>query len=480
MTDTSKQKAEIIYEPKKINYGALLNDDTVEWLAAMPLLVLSTIPLVVFVLRFAEENYATLQQFLDPVRVLFCLFAGITALVCIATAVRDKQKPSAIISGNKPFLLFAAFLLLMLISYLVVGKPFFDDPFNHLGINSSETHIMYIMFFTVYFFLGSRIRSPKIKGLIIHFNVLISFIIASFGLVDCYIAPLRPFRLTQIWDGCFPGVWSNPNHYGYYLTLMTLLSVGMLLYEKERSWKIFGLVSSAVHCVTMVLNDTFGSYLAIWFGFVFLIIVNIIIFRKFPLLLLIPAAVLLLASIFLPTWAGSMGQNFAALGQDTVSIVNNDENAGLAGSVRWTLWRTAAEGIMESPIFGQGLEGWADILLERSTTGIHPHNEYLQYALFFGIPAACCYIAGLVAVFLRGLFNRKKLDGLTLMCLAAAFGYCVSAFFGNPKFYTAPYFFMILGFAYNYCLAAKESTGSAKAADTGAEEAAAQENVANS
>jgi len=361
---------------------------------------------------------------------------------------------------------------MMLISFLAVGIPVYDDPFGELGIYQNEGHIMYIMFFAVYFFLGSRIRSARIKALIIRGNVAVSLILALFGLTDYYIAPVAPLRITEMWDGCFPGIWNNPNHYGYYLTIMTLLSIGMMLYEKERGWQIFGMVSSAVHCVVTELNDTFGSYLAVWFGIVFIIAVNIIIFRKFPLKLLIPAAVLILATLFLPTWQGSMTDNFVNLGNDTSNIVSASEAAQYAGSSRWALWLAAADGIKDSPFFGQGVEGWDDILLARSGTGIHAHNEYLQYALFFGIPALCLYVAGIVAVFIRGLINRKKLDGFTVMALAAAFGYCVSAFFGNPKYYTAPYFFVMLGLAYNYC-GGKENTGSAETAGADVHESAA-------
>ena len=468
MTDTNTR------EKKSIDIPELVNSETLQWIAAIPLTVLAVIPLFVFLFRLQNNGYYGMGTFLDPTRGIFCIIAGITAMCCIVVALKEKQAVSAIIGGNRPFIFFAAFMLMMLISYLAVGIPEFDDPFNELGIYPNEGHIMYIMFFTVYFFLGSRIRSARVKALVIRSNVAVSFFLAFFGLIDFYIVPVFPLRFTEMWDGCFPAVWNNPNHYGYYLTIMTLLSVGMFLYEKERGWRIAGLVSSVVHCVVTELNDTFGSYLAVWFGFIFIIAAHLIIYRKFPVKLLIPAAVLLLASLFLATWQGTMTDNFVNLGSDTTNIVSDSEAAQFAGSSRWALWMAALDGIKDSPVFGQGVEGWDDILLARSTTGIHAHNEYLQYALFFGIPALCCYVAGIIAVFLRGLFNRKKLDGFTLMSLAAAFGYCVSAFFGNPKYYTAPYFFVILGLAYNYCTGGEEkSTGTAKSAETDAHESLA-------
>jgi O-antigen ligase len=313
--------------------------------------------------------------------------------------------------------------------------------------------MMYISFLAVFFFCGSCIDLPEIKTAVIRFFVLISFITAVFALVDMYLFPIPSFH--YMWDYCMPGVFNNPNHYAYYLTIMIMLSTGMFLYEKSRSWQIAGLVSAVVHCAVLVLNDTFGSYLAVWAGFLFFIVTGIIVYKKFPLKVMVPAAALVLFSLVLTTWQGSMSDNFVNLGNDVSNIAAGSETSGLAGTSRWVLWTTAVEGILESPVFGQGVEGWVDILLKRSSTGIHAHNEYLQYALFFGIPALICYVGGILAVFIRGLKHRRIMDGYTLMALAAVFGYCVSAFFGNPKYYTAPFMFAVLGLGYN-CLREKK------------------------
>ncbi len=426
-----------------------ITEHSVQWVAAMPLLLTGIMPLLVFIARLFSEGPFMPFHILDPLRIPFLIFAGITAMMKIYLAAVSHRKPADIIKENIPVILFAAFLLCMLISVIVVGIPRYDDPFNELGIYENEGHLMYISFFVVFFFCASCIELTEIKTAVIRTFVLISFSVAVFSLIDLYIVEIPSFH--YMWDGCMPGVFNNPNHYGYYLTVMTMLSTGMLLYEKSTAWQITGLVSAVAHCAVLVLNDTFGCYLAVWAGFLFFIVTGIIVFRKFPLKILIPAGMLILFSLVLTTWQGSMSDNFVNLGNDVTDIASNSENSGLAGTARWVLWQTAAEGILESPVFGQGVEGWADILLERSHTGIHAHNEYLQYALFFGIPALICYVGGIFAVFLRGLKNRRIMDGYTLMALAAAFGYCVSAFFGNPKYYTAPFFFAVLGLGYS-CL----------------------------
>ena len=46
---------------------------------------------------------------------------------------------------------------------------------------------------------------------------------------------------------------------------------------------------------------------------------------------------------------------------------------------------------------------------------------------------------------LVGLKNKMKLDVCTIAAITAAFGYLVSAFFGNTMYYTTPYLFILLG-----------------------------------
>ncbi len=427
-----------------------LTDMTMQWIAALPLLIIGAMPLSVFVGRLFSEYYFMPYNVLDPLRTIFLVFSALAAVICVYLAVKGKRSLKGIIRGNIPFIIFAALLLWMLISYLVVGVPDFNDPFNNLGIFLNEGHLMYISFFTVFLFCGACITSYGVKTVIVRYYMITSFVFSALSLIDFYAIPMKPFR--YFWSNCLPGVFNHPNHFGYYICVMTLLSVGVWVYEKDMKWRLTALASTLTHCALLVVNDTFGAYLAVWAAFVFFIATSLIVYKKFPVRLLVPIAALLLFTLVLTTWHGKMFDNFTKLAGDVSDIAANNENAKNAGSYRWLLWIIGVEGIADSPWFGQGVEGWADIIAKRSYDGvIHVHNEYLQYGLFFGIPAMILYFGGLLSVFIRGLINRKKLDAYTLIALSAAFGYCVSAFFGNPKYYTAPFFFAVLGLGYNYC-----------------------------
>ena len=126
-----------------------------------------------------------------------------------------------------------------------------------------------------------------------------------------------------------------------------------------------------------------------------------------------------------------------------------------AGSARWKLWKITVQKTVKRPFLGYGVEG---LYYEfgKDGSGGRSHCEYLQYASFFGIPAAVAYVVGCVQVFISGYRNRSRIDGVTIACLVAAFSYLVSATFGNTWFYTTPYFFVLLGMGYTY---SKTKTG---------------------
>ena len=113
----------------------------------------------------------------------------------------------------------------------------------------------------------------------------------------------------------------------------------------------------------------------------------------------------------------------------------------------------AVDIIKEHPIFGYGIEGQKRMAEELGIVGQYEigtstHNDFLQYAVFFGIPAALVYICGVFSVFLNGLKNRLHLDNYALAGFVGAFAYLVSSAVGVSMHYTTPYMFILLGIAF--------------------------------
>lgn len=140
-----------------------------------------------------------------------------------------------------------------------------------------------------------------------------------------------------------------------------------------------------------------------------------------------------------------MNEKVITVGENTVETSKADS----AGTGRWGLWKNTLKYISERPVIGWGIEGIAE-RLELDSGGLNnrPHNEFLQYAAFFGIPAAVLYICGLAGVFIHSWKKRFEIGKYSVACLSVAFTYIFSSLFGNTMFYTAPFLFIFLGLGF--------------------------------
>ena len=100
------------------------------------------------------------------------------------------------------------------------------------------------------------------------------------------------------------------------------------------------------------------------------------------------------------------------------------------------------------PILGYGCNGAAELFEKESgleEPALRVHNEFLQIALDYGIPALLIYLFSLITTvfyFFRNLLNNKSSDNTRILFVMFA-GYCISSFFGIAAYYTVSYFFFI-------------------------------------
>lgn len=250
------------------------------------------------------------------------------------------------------------------------------------------------------------------------------------------IAELHPGMLEI---GGFTSVFHNSNHFGYYLTMAILIQAGMFLLEVQLLWRWMALGMFLVCFFVLLLNNTFGGFLAVTLGLLFLFVIVLYRDRRkcvgCALLAVCWLAMLLLSQIK----DNTMGKNFSDLG----AVVQGYSEIRSTASQRLDMWHHCLEQIWENPIFGTGLEGAGKVVFLTSLD--RPHNEYLQHALFTGIPGLMAYLTALVFLLIRCVLRLKKLSAQGLILGAAIFGYCVSAFVGNTMYYTTIFYAMMLG-----------------------------------
>lgn len=242
------------------------------------------------------------------------------------------------------------------------------------------------------------------------------------------------------------GMMINSNHLGYYLAIFASISATLLCVSKKTYLKVLSLSLVLLFCFCMMLNDTFGCLLSVFICFICLPFIFKLTQRKFKLIYLVPliafSAIALIcapiANALNSTYKSStfFGQLVNLFKQFFVVTKNPTSNAALsAGTDRWGLWLQAVNEILSSPLIGTG-----NVLLR-------PHNEYLQIAQVFGLPALIIYLTALIVILVKAIKNKNKLSSVTLVLLMGALAYLISALFGCTMPHTMPFFALMLGLA---------------------------------
>ena len=363
-------------------------------------------------------------------------------LIDFGKAKQLRRRLKTYLQQNLPMCFFLLFLLWMMLSACING---FTAAALHGDSYRNESLFTYAIYFLVYFFCGTLVTSAKHKRILFYFFLSVSVVLAVSAIIHSWIAPLPAYAENV----GLSTVFHQFNHYGYFLLFGNLLSGGLFATESNGKAKVFCLFVFLLNNVVLILNDTFGCYLAV---FVALIFQNIVLWRKdkhinsWSLILL---AAFFLVSLVMSIRYDTVFHNVFRFFQDIGDVAENPTNSEGAGTGRWSLWTHTLQYISEKPLFGFGVEGIHDRLeLETNYCNNRPHNEYLQYAAFFGIPALLLYLCGIVSVYIRAWKQRAKSDACTIVALIAAFGYLVSACFGNTMYYTTPFFFLLLGFGW--------------------------------
>ena len=347
-----------------------------------------------------------------------------------------------------PLVLFMLFLGLILMSLGANGFSYFALHGHSYTKMSMWTYIANILLYLV---ITSFIYDQRVKSFLVKMCCYIGAAYALYSVI-AYI--------SEPYNGSLRGTFHNSNHYGYYLAVTVSLTSAVLIdlmnkkSEEDKSGKIIDIsiwgILLIVQCVALAYNNTLGAWLAVLFVYIFLFIVSKFKEGRFDFKILIIVGVFMFISVISSLFTNSIFTSIIRTYYDVGKIVTGAENAGNAGSGRWKIWQATVRHILEYPIFGNNIEGLLFIhYLENISTG-SPHNEFLEYTAFFGIPAGLSYIAACVSVFIHGFKYRKELNSITLICMAGAFGYLVSSFFGVCFYYTVTYPFIFLGLSLNF------------------------------
>lgn len=261
------------------------------------------------------------------------------------------------------------------------------------------------------------------------------------------------------------GYFSNQNHYGYFICMAVMSSILLAITDvKPCTKKTFMIFILHVLELGLLLNAlinsrSLGPLLAVITALVALLILTIFVdkpkLKRVFFIVLFAIFIIFLSSLF--TW--NLLSDLHIFSSSLVDIFEDNEqyDSDGFGSGRGEVWSHTVELITQKPLFGHGLDNLTFPNQDGMFRFGRPHCEILQFAACQGIPAAIFYILGLGSLLAMFIHYFRKTDIFTLCMYCIIGAYLISSIVGNPKFYTSPYFYMLLGLCYSNIKTLSES-----------------------
>ena len=437
-----------------------VSDERISFLASCAVFIMLVTPAIVAVLDMflVSISFTTIlyQDFVAyTIFPLVSIIAFVLYFLNICRLKKEKKNILLLLKQNIVLVLFSGAVLWMFLSQFINGIDYAMGGFHDNTI--FETFDMQFGYFIFVLFCATQVRIEKHKRFLLRSQMLISVLL---GIAAFYLWHRHIFAfLFDHWDIRFSAIFSNANYYGYYLSFCTPLAAAAFVYEKKICWKFIAGLTLVLNSVALAINNTFGAWIGAAIAILFCFIAHCIIEKKFNWEAFGVFILFILVICISGHCAGTLEKNIVSFNSDIATVVKNDTSADNAGNGRWIQWKDAAQAISENILFGIGFEGILhDENLLYTFQTIRPHNEFLQYALFYGIPMVLLYFLGCLGIYIRGLKKRKDIDGATIVCLVTAMGYLVSSLFGLTVFNTAMYLFVYLGMGYTCSAKTKDES----------------------
>lgn len=241
--------------------------------------------------------------------------------------------------------------------------------------------------------------------------------------------------------GSYCGGFYNKNHCGYFMCMAIMAAEAVMLYEEKTLFKLIAGALMGWNIWLMIINDTFGAYLAVAMAVIFMAIITFISKKGRKKIILISIGIFVMASIMGEISTGNIGRNFSITGSDIGKITSESEEVGMVGSGRGELWIDAIDAIIRRPLLGYG----PDLLTKNVESAGEPHNELLQIGAEEGLLGLIMYIGAIVSLFVNKISNIREEKDKVLGCAGILTAYFVSGMFGVIFFYTAPFFYLVMG-----------------------------------
>lgn len=420
----------------------------------------------------------------------FMEIVGIIGIYLFAFEIYKKIKTTEnkklVIKELLPIIILVGYLIWTLISCIFAQdrqKAFYGDAYRKEGF---ITYLIYAGFFACAFL----IKSDKLKRCLLNSFIIVAIInIILINLTNNSIQMLKIFHFKNIQVGVF----SNSNHYGYYLLLATITACLSFIVEKNKIIKSFYGLAYLILIYNLILNNTFGCYIAFAITMI-LFFVYCIYQRKNRAITVVSILIFVINSCFVQYNGKNVVVNNAKILFNDISSIldvaknrnnlkieenvqnknnniskseNNTKNNSAinseaekklenAGSGRAQLWKYGMNIFLDKPILGYGADNLESEYKKYNIEQDRPHNLIIQLATTSGLPGCILYIIAIGLILVRAFKKLKNSNSIYTIVFFAIIAYLISAMFGNSMYYTSPYYFIFLGITFAVTIRSSE------------------------
>lgn len=250
------------------------------------------------------------------------------------------------------------------------------------------------------------------------------------------------------------GLCSNPNFFGSYMVVLTLLSFVFYLLKGNKSYFVYTLLFYTGICLSGSTGPLIGFILGITFFIIYYrkkidIKKVIITLSSFVIIFFLVDFTIYVCHNLL--FKNVIDNNYSIKKEtvETLKIINNKSSSSIdrLGNGRIGLWMSLLPLTKKYWLIGSGLDTIAYIC--PYVDGLifdKAHNIYLQILLTNGIFSLITYCLLCLNIFIKGF---KFKDNFKIALYIVFIGYSVQAFGNISVIEVAPYFYMILGMLFN-------------------------------
>lgn len=402
-------------------------------------IVIATItglPLINF-LRYS--NYVAATGYYQYFRPSYLIYTLLPMLLIIYICGILKKKFKITITDILVYIL-AILGIISTIFAIDVKKSIFGEVIRYEGLLALFYY--YLLFLNV-----KNIKREKYKKNII--KVLINTTIVTFiySLLQVYTDLPNIMHFSKPYMAI--GTNGNPNFYGSYMVMLSLIPIVLYLTKGEKKYFIL----SIIFFIGLCLANSSGPFLGFLLAYIFFFLVF---FKKINIKKFLFLTVILVGMFFTVDktvvyvhqikFNNKISVDYN-IKKEIANSVNNYKNQNI-GNGRIRIWKNTIPAVKEHFWIGCGIDNFALVYPQKNYLVYDKaHNIYLQMLVTNGIFALVTYCAICLNIFLYGFKFKKPIQ---IALFIAFVGYSIQAFANISVIDVAPIFFIILGLLYTY------------------------------